>query len=268
MQVRILGGAVAIALTLLALLAAPGCHATGEMTGQATDEWARTYPLAAGGELQIFNPNGPIEVEGVDGTTVDVRAERTARGVTDAMARELLPRISIVEDVTPEKITVRTEGIGGLLIGASFQVRYRVRMPRSAVVRLRATNGGLTLRGLNGRIVGNTTNGNIVGEELGGSLEGRTTNGNARLVLTAVGSEGVDVRTTNGNVQLTVPGSVKANLSATCRNGTVEITGVEFKADGEQTRRRVQGRLNGGGPLIRLTTVNGGVRIGGRESAP
>jgi DUF4097 and DUF4098 domain-containing protein YvlB len=190
-----------------------------------------------------------------------VRAERTARGLSDATAKELLPRIAIREEVAPDKIAIRTEGVSGILVGASFQVRYHVRAPHSAVVRLRTTNGGLTVKSFKGRMFATSTNGSIVGEELAGGVEARTTNGNARFVLTGIGVDGVSVRTTNGNVQLTVPESLKANLSATCRNGSIEITGIEFKPDGEQTRRRAQGKLNGGGAPIEVSTVNGGVRI-------
>jgi putative adhesin len=262
MHARTTGLSVVI---LMAFLTGAACHAVGELTGQASDEWVRSYPLTAGGELQITNTNGAIDVEGIDGTTVEVRAERTARGLSDDSARELLPRISIGEEIAPNKVAIRTEGISGILVGASFQVRYRVRAPRSAVVRLRTTNGGLTLKALDGGVVASTTNGNIVGEELGGRVEARTTNGSARFALTGVTVDGVNVRTTNGNVQLTMPESINANLTATCRNGTIEITGIEFKPDGEQTRRRAQGKLNGGGAPIEVSTVNGGVRISARE---
>jgi putative adhesin len=257
MQLRRFAASFTVAISL----AAGGCHVAPELAGTASDEWVRSYPLTAGGELQLSNTNGAIEVEGVEAGPIEIRAERTARGVTDAMAQELLPRISIREEVAPDKIVIRTEGVGGLLIGASFQVRYRVRAPHSAVLRVRTTNGGVTLRSFKGRVNATSTNGNIVGEQLGGSVQARTTNGNARFAITALGAEGLNVRTTNGSVQLTVPESLNADLSATCRNGTVEITGIGFKPDGEQTRRRVQGKLNAGGAPIELATVNGAVRI-------
>ena len=72
----------------------------GNLAGRATDEWTHTYPLTAGGEVRIGNTNGKIEIEGVDDRTVEVRAERIAKGVTDAAARELLPRIVIKEDIS------------------------------------------------------------------------------------------------------------------------------------------------------------------------
>ena len=79
--------------SLAVALGAAATASLGGLTARASDEWTRTYPLAADGEVQITNANGSIEVEGVDGAMVDVRAERIARGATDAAARELLPRI-------------------------------------------------------------------------------------------------------------------------------------------------------------------------------
>src|SRR5881398_3428412 len=73
----------------------------GNLAGRATDEWTHTYPLSAGGEVHIANTNGRVDVEGVDGSNVEVRAERIARAATDAGAKELLPRITIKEDVQP-----------------------------------------------------------------------------------------------------------------------------------------------------------------------
>ena len=105
--------------------------ARGSLSAQATDEWTHTYPLTAGGEVQIVNTNGRIEVEGVDGSTVEVRAERIARGATDAAARELLPRIVIKEDVKPDRVTIETERMSGIMIGAGFEVRYHVARRRA-----------------------------------------------------------------------------------------------------------------------------------------
>src|SRR5881398_146500 len=105
----------------------------GQFLARATDEWTHTYPLTSGGEIAIDNTNGKIEVEGTDAATVEVRAERIAKGATDAAARELLPRIVIKEDATPDRVSVRTERMGGIMIGASFEVRYHVRAPKNAV---------------------------------------------------------------------------------------------------------------------------------------
>src|SRR5690349_11264273 len=120
-------------LLLPIALVLAGCDmSVHNLVGRATDEWTHTYQLAPGGEIRITNTNGIIEVEGVDGSTVEVRAEKIARAATDTGARELLPRIVIHEDAKPERVTIETERMSGIMIGASFEVQYRVRAPKTA----------------------------------------------------------------------------------------------------------------------------------------
>jgi hypothetical protein len=247
------------------LLASLGCdRAVGGLVARASDQWTHTYPLADKGQVQISSGNGDIEIEGVDGSTVEVRAERVARAATDAAARDLLPRIGIKEDVTPDRIAVETERLAGVMIGASFQVNYHVRVPRWALVRARATNGAVAVEGITGRVFANTTNGGVTARGLGGGVDARATNGSVTIELGAVGDDPIDVRTTNGNVQVTLPQNAKANISASCMNGTIDVSSIEMQPMGEQSKRRVRGRINGGGTPVDVATVNGRVMISTR----
>jgi hypothetical protein len=247
---------------LIASLLAGGCHGPlGELTGQATDEWVRSYEIRPDGEIQVSATNGTIDLEGYEGKTVEVRAERTARAVTDEAARELISKIAINEEVAPDRVAIRTEGVSGILIGVSYQVKYHVRAPQAVVARMRVTNGIVTAKRFSGHLIATSTNGGIVGEEIGGQLEARSTNGTVRIALQQVAAAGVTLRTTNGRVDLSLPPSAKADLSAECRNGAVTVEGLSVEPLGEQTRRAVRGKLNGGGPPIDIETTNGAVRI-------
>src|SRR5206468_6234289 len=106
--------------------AAAGCG-FGPLPGRATEQWTKTYPLNAGGEVRIGNTNGKVEIEGVDGSTVEVRAEKIARAATDDGARQLLPHITITEDVKPDRVSVETGRMSGMLIGARYEVDYHVK---------------------------------------------------------------------------------------------------------------------------------------------
>ena len=61
-----------------------------ESKGQAKDQWTKTYTIAATGDVEIVNANGRIEVTGVEGTQVEIVAERTARAMTDEDAQKVL----------------------------------------------------------------------------------------------------------------------------------------------------------------------------------
>lgn len=254
----------AVAWLLPLALFAAGCDVSigsfGTMAGLATDEWTHTYPLARGGTVRIANTNGPIEIEAIDGAAVEVRAERIARAATDAGAREMLPRIGIKEDSTPDLVSVETERMSGIVVGVSTEVRYHVRAPKNATIDVSTTNGRITLTGLEGKIVANTTNGGVSGKGLAGGVDARATNGGVNIDMTSLGGDKVVLRTTNGGVTLTLPDTAKADIAASCTNGGISVTGGNIEVS-EQSRRKFEGRLNGGGTVVELHTTNGGVRV-------
>ena len=257
-----------IVLLLPAALVLAGCDLSlGHLTARATDEWTRSYPLEAGGEVRIVNTNGKIEIEGTDGSTVEVRAEKIARGATDAAARELLPRITIKEDIKPDRIWLETERMSGIMIGAGFEVRYHVRAPKRAVVNITNTNGQVALSALDGKVRAQTTNGGVNGRNLSGGVDARSTNGGVTIDMASVGPDSISLRTTNGGVTLTLPDRTKANLTASCTNGGINVSSLENLEISEQSRRRLEGRLNGGGTSIEVRTTNGGIRVRPRGAA-
>jgi hypothetical protein len=256
------------ALLLPLALVLAGCDLSlGHLTARATDEWTRSYPLEAGGEIRIINTNGKIDIEGTDGSTVEVRAEKIARGATDSAARELLPRIVIKEDIKPDRIWLETERMSGIMIGAAFEVRYHVRAPKRAVVNVTNTNGQVALAALDGKVRAQTTNGRVNGRNLSGGVDARSTNGGVTIDMASVGPDSITLRTTNGGVTLTLPDGAKANLTAACTNGGINVSSLDNLEISEQSRRRLEARLNGGGTSIEVRTTNGGIRVRPRNQA-
>ena len=252
----------------LAVAALAGCGemSLGNLSARATDEWTHTYPLTAGGEVRIVNTNGRIDVEGVDGATVEVRAERIAKGATEAAAKELLPRIVIKEDSKPDRITIETERMSGIMIGAGFEVRYHVRAPKNALINVTNTNGQVVVNALAGRIVAHTTNGVVKGTNLSGGVDARSTNGAVSIDMASVGSDRISLETTNGGVTLMLPEKAKATVSASVTNGGISVGSIDNFEVSDKSRRHLEGRLNGGGTAIELQTTNGGIRLRSRDT--
>lgn len=257
-----------LAFFLLPLtVALAGCDASlAHLTARATDEWTHTYPLTAGGEVRIVNTNGRIDVEGVDGTTVEIRAERIARGATDAAARELLPRIIIREDIKPDRISLETERMNGIMIGAGFEVRYHVRAPKNAVVTMTNTNGQVVLNALSGKVVAHTTNGAVKATALSGGLDAESTNGSLSIEMASVGADRISLETTNGSVTLMLPEKAKASVTAAVTNGGISVGALDNFEFTEKSRRRLEGKLNGGGTPVELHTTNGSIRVRSRDT--
>lgn len=233
----------------------------GVLSGKATDTWTRTYPMT-GGAVEIANVNGLIDVsEG--GTAVEVRAERTAKAASDEAAKELLGRIEMKEEVSGTRVRIEAKLPPGGGIRQGLEIRYRVRVPAGVAVKMETTNGRIALNGLTGRAEAETTNGAIAGEDLAGPVKASTVNGGVNVAVKSVAEGGIEMSAVNGAVRLTLPRDAKADIDAICTNGGVRMTDLDVQTT-ENSRRRVSGRLNGGGPRVRLETTNGGIRLTGR----
>lgn len=235
--------------------------------GKVSDEWVRTYTLSANGRVEIEGVNGTIEVMPAQGREVEVRAEREIRSHSDEAAREALQKVQMLEEVSPDRVRVQATGVSEdqFPFGRhdSLSIRYTVRVPPALTVALKTQNGGIRVQDVNARVEASSTNGGITIERLSGSLAANVVNGGVRADLAAVTGE-VRISSTNGGVRLDLPLDVKADLDASWVNGGINVDRA-FRVEAvNDSRRQLSARLNGGGPRISLTTVNGGLRVRAR----
>jgi DUF4097 and DUF4098 domain-containing protein YvlB len=261
---RLIAAAARLAAVAAAAAAFSACDvvvSSLDAKGQAQDQWTRTYTVAASGELEIVNANGRIDVTGAEGSQVEVVAERQARAMTDEDARKVLAEVQIVEDIGADRVRLETKAPSGE--GRRVEVKYHVKVPASMSVRLRNSNGTVEVVALTGTLNAETDNGTVSGRQLSGAVIASSTNGSVRLEVDGVAPGGIRAETVNGTIELTLPSSAEADVRATCVNGRVAVDGL--KMDGQETtRRRVEGRLNGGGPKVVLETTNGRIQLTGR----
>ncbi len=252
---------LAAAITVAASVSA--CGPMGPYNAEARDNWSHSYTLSKDGEISISNVNGRVDVEAVDGSTVEVQAERIARAATEQIARDLLPKIPINDRSTPNAVLIETGRVSGILIGASYSVRYHVKAPRTATVRATTVNGGVEVRGLAGRTTARVTNGGVRAVDITGSLDARAVNGGVRAQFAALGPSDVTLNVVNGGIRVSLPETAKATVSATWVNGGFRADGLKFDVR-DSGKRHFEGLLNGGGTNISATTVNGGVTVSTR----
>jgi hypothetical protein len=247
----------------LAVVTLAGCDLVmTDLSAKATDEWKRTYTLAAGARVEVLNVNGKIEVGPADGNTVEIRAEKIARGASEVAAKEALGRIEILEQASERDVRIETRvAKTGMFGHGGAEVRYFVKVPAGTELRVRTVNGGVNLADVSGILQANTTNGGIDAQRVSGSLQAGTTNGGIDVVMDKVAEGGVQLETTNGGIDLRIPKDTAATVSARLSNGRIDASSLDLQVDGEATRRRLDGRMNGGGARISLETTNGGITI-------
>ena len=239
-----------------------GKFKVGIFSAQATQEWTRTYSLKAGGHIEIANLNGPIELaQGPVGSSLDVRADITAKALTDAGANDILSKGKIEETVTPERVKVETVVPRG--VHGSYEVRYQVRLPPGIEAQVSAANGSVKAVGLTSKLKASIVNGTVEMTDMAGALDAAVVNGSLTVKLANV-SAPVRLETTNGRLLLELPQTSKANLSARVVNGGLTVSGLPVEEPDQRRIKNIEAALNGGGPAIDLRTTNGRVTITGK----
>lgn len=221
----------------------------------------RDSTMPAGALNVDAGQNGGIVVEGWDRNEIRVRAIVRANARESARARELVGQVQVqagggrVYATGPESL--RRE---------NWSVSYRINVPRKNDLDLRANNGGITIVGVQGNMRFDTTNGGVKLQDLGGRVNGETHNGGLSVTLGGDrwDGEGLDVETSNGGVTLNLPENYNAELETRTVNGGLRID-FPITVQGELTGRRgLTTTLGSGGPLVRVRTTNGGVKVGRR----
>jgi DUF4097 and DUF4098 domain-containing protein YvlB len=252
---------------VVATAATTACDiAMADLKQKETAEWRKTYDVKAGGRLEISNVNGKIEVEPASGDSIEVVAEKSVRASSAEAAKDALSRIEIQETVSPDDVRIETklQKRSGFLGGLSQEVHYRVKVPATLEVRVTTVNGGIEVSGLKGRVTAEATNGGVKARDVSGPIDASTTNGGVEVDLTRVAESGAKLGCTNGGISLTLPTDAKASISARITNGGINTSGVNIETTGENSRRHLEGRMNGGGPRIEIDGTNGGIRIASR----
>lgn len=249
----------------LALAISAGCDiAMADFAEKETAEWRKTYELSPGGRVEIGNINGRIKVATGDGNSVEVVALKTAKAANVDAAKQTLGRIEIRDSASSDGVKINTHferPSSSIFNHSNWQVEYTVRVPAAASVKLSTVNGGVEVNGVTGRVVAEATNGGIVARGIAGTIEASTTNGGVDVELARVDPAGAKLECTNGGITLGLPSDTSATLSARVTNGGIDTGGLAIMSRGENSRRRLDGDLNGGGPRISMECTNGGIEL-------
>jgi hypothetical protein len=224
----------------------------------------KEIPLPATGRLTVnAAPNGGISVRGWTRAEVLVRARIEAWGDSDADARATLAQVRV------NTAGNSVEAEGPKQWGQQrWSVTYEVFAPERTDLNLRTVNGGLSAADLRGNIEMTTSNGGLKLARLAGRVKADTTNGGVSVELTGQtwDGESLEVSTTNGGVSLEVPAAYNARIEARTTNGGMS-SDLPAQISGKSWGPKSMSIQSGaGGPMIKVVTTNGGVRVRQKKS--
>jgi len=243
--------------------------ATALIAGTHREKFQETYSFEKGSELIVDNTNGSVYVESWDRNEVRIEAEKVVKARSRRQAEEIMERVKIEIEQGRDYLKIRTKypkrrgGFWNSLFGnrASIKVKYRIFVPKEAKIDISTVNGKVGVTDVTGSIRVKTTNGGIEVHGAKGSIKAKTTNGGINVELVEF-EEDVEMsfRTTNGSIKVYFPENLRADVEARTTNGSVR-TDFPIEVRGKFSKRRLKGKINGGGGRIVLHTTNGGIRI-------
>jgi hypothetical protein len=216
----------------------------------------REQTIPARSQLRVDGrQNGGIEVIGSDRSDIlvisKIQTQAGSQGDAKDIANQI--RVEVGDEIRADGPSTRWR--------SSWSVSYEIHVPRKTSLDLRATNGGIAIDNVDGRLEFETTNGGIALNGVSGNVRGETSNGGVDVRLTGDrwSGEGLDVRSTNGGVDVTIPANYSARLETGTTNGGMDI-GFPITVQG-RLNRHLSTQLGDGGALVRVTTTNGGVTL-------
>ena len=218
----------------------------------------RNFTLAAARSLIVDGrENGGITVHAWDKTEIQVVAMVQAHAESASEAQDIARQIVI----SSSNGNIRADGPRTNRRNESWSVSFEIWAPRQTELALTASNGGISVDGMNSRMSLETVNGGLTVTDVDGDVRGSTVNGGITAELSGDRwhGSGLDLRTSNGGVHLYVPSNYSALLETGTINGGMDI-GFPMTVQGSFGRSFTT-QLGTGGATIRAVTTNGGVSI-------
>ena len=107
-----------------------------------------------------------------------------------------------------------------------------------------------------------TSGGSIKLESVGGNVNARTSSGSIRAFLTGQPQNDCNLRTSAGSITVTLMPDIAIDLDAETSAGSVSTDfTVASVIRGKVRKNRLNGSINGGGPLLKLRTSAGSIRL-------
>ncbi|HEV2765948.1 MAG TPA: DUF4097 family beta strand repeat-containing protein [Pyrinomonadaceae bacterium] len=259
--------AAVVALAAAGWVAPASSAQTREETRpELREEFHQTYPLSPTGRVALENINGSVRIQGWDRNEVKVDA------VKRAYTPERLAEAEIRVDATADSVRVKTKypeykqmNFHGdeRRYNNPAAVDYVLTVPRTARVEgVALINGSLDIEGVTGEVNASSINGRVTARGLTGRTKLSTVNGMTEAVFERLGQPGtIELASVNGVVQLTLPSDAEAELRANTVHGGISTDFELPVRRGRFVGHDLAGRLGRGGTLIRLSNVNGQIRV-------
>jgi len=223
---------------------------------------------------------GGITVKGYNGAEVIVEARVRPGRSHELRRREPEPATKGLRrlDSAVTGLTVEEQD-NTVSVSAHGAADLDIQVPANTSLKLKSINdGAIQVEGVSGEIDANALNGVVRLTNVSGAVVAHSLNGTVTVVLDKVAADKpMSFSTLNGDVDVTLPAAAKARLKMKTDRGEiysdfevnlaapVRPTATDSRKEGGKYRiqfdKTLQGTINGGGPEMQFTTLNGRIYL-------
>jgi hypothetical protein len=225
--------------------------------------------IAPEGWLRIKNLNGPIRVEESTSGKAEVTATKSWRRGDPKDVRFEVKKVGPnqqdvlicalwYEDSYCDERGYHSDDHGRN--SGDVSVEFVVRLPKGTRVDVGTVNGSLNVSGATSEVRASTVNGGIDATTSGGPVTASTVNGSVVARMGAVGTENLHFTTVNGSVTVELPAALDADLDLSTVNGRL-TSDYPMTVEGRIDPRHMRATIGKGGRQLKVSTVNGSVRL-------
>jgi DUF4097 and DUF4098 domain-containing protein YvlB len=230
----------------------------------------REQTLTPVGRLSVDSGrNGGVTLKGWLQNQVLVRAKVDTWADTDSEAASIASQVRVDANTGQVTATGPDSLSSNGRINSGWSVSYEIFVPQVTDLDLKANNGGISISDVRGRLEFTTKNGGVNLKRVAGDVNGSTFNGGLHIELAGNTWDGrqLEVTTKNGGVTLALPDTYSAHLRTETVNGGLRsdhpaVTPQAASLSGNRVRNQnLDVNVGSGGPLIHVSTTNGGVTV-------
>ncbi|MDN5338621.1 MAG: hypothetical protein PWQ20_1691 [Thermotogaceae bacterium] len=234
--------------------------------------------------IKIFNPNGNVKIISWDGEEIKFDITKMVQGLTNLETE--IKKIKVSFEQTESGIlncTVNSPKKSDVFMTYTTDIIVRVPKRIFESVEIELSNGKIYIEDIRAKLILKTSNGKIELRRSTGVFQIKTSNGditlsdvqilngdsriessNGKIIgsLRTADSGSLILSTKNGDIDIELFGILKMDLEMSTSNGKVEFENLNLDF-AENTKKKVSGKINGGGFKLRISTSNGDVRVHG-----
>lgn len=218
-------------------------------------DFHKSYPVSAGGQIIIGNARGNIKVTGYKGDSIEVLGfkkgpEHDAIEIGDNSSGDKIELFPKYPEHQPGGATV------------DFEIRVPLEKPFN-FTRLFSYAGNIEVSNVSGRIWVRSIRGKVAIKDVSGMVFASSVSGDVSAEIDQVqGQNNMRISSISGNIKVVVPQHLDALIDMQSSTGMLHSDlPIEIQEGRYGPGRTARGRLGSGTQILRVTSVSGNVNL-------